>query len=895
MELVKVSIKNYKIHNEVTIDFERGLNLISGNNETGKSTLVDAIHKALFFKASGNSVVHKSLKSKSASGDPTVELEFKVGEQAYTLKKIFASKGETVLRSSKGEVYEDDAAEEALSRLLGEETGVKKSDIKDKWRHLWILQGNSGDLSVEDINAQQNSLFQNLQEDGVSSVILSEVDKQLMKTIEEQVKQVFTDQGKVRTGTRLASLKNDKENIEEKVLEAKTAFSTLLDQSEQLDDTLNAIEVTNNTIAEHEEKLTELEKEFEQIRVLRQSEETAKTKLIHAQETVLKLEKDVTNLANYLHQKKSVQEKINPLKERSQELKETIKRLEKQQTEEEKQIELNEQQKEKLQNKLKLYSSSLDLVEVNTTLQHLEVKQKELEVIAQTIKEEEEHLTSLPPVSKTEYKELETLKREVDKLEAVLTTIATEVSVETSNEAILLNGSQINKDKSVTITKDSTIQIGEGVKIRIKPGGGDALKKQKEALEQAKLRFNAKLTSLGEGDISKVHENLIKREHVLEKIKALKLSYEAKKENGLNEQLNKFKERQVQLNQQIKLLLKQEANADKHLNEVKLREALKHTQEELTQLEDVLKGLGAQKTTLQKQAKLQQKQLESITEELEGLKGQEVESTTRANVILELYKSEEALKDKLNEATLTLKKAEADLNEMTLALHKIDAEGKELDYNRLKRAHAKGKERLEGLQQKKYELQTLLRRDGSIDLNEEIQKNTADLEEITRRFEAERKQMEAIRLLNNLFQEEQATIMSSVIEPFKERIDKYLKIIMGPDVQVVTDTEGSDIRAISLVKRQNGVNEVFSFEALSGGAKEQVANAIRIAMAEVLAADFDGVLPLVLDESFNNTDPERLSRVHRMLDVAQNNGVQLIILTSDYKDYAALGAKESNL
>ena len=76
MEFKKVTIKNYRIHREQIVDFDQCLTLIGGENEKGKSTIAEAIHRALFFKANGNSAQHKSMKSTLYPDDPEVELIF---------------------------------------------------------------------------------------------------------------------------------------------------------------------------------------------------------------------------------------------------------------------------------------------------------------------------------------------------------------------------------------------------------------------------------------------------------------------------------------------------------------------------------------------------------------------------------------------------------------------------------------------------------------------------------------------------------------------------------------------------------------------------------------------------------------------------------------------------
>jgi uncharacterized protein YhaN len=81
------------------------------------------------------------------------------------------------------------------------------------------------------------------------------------------------------------------------------------------------------------------------------------------------------------------------------------------------------------------------------------------------------------------------------------------------------------------------------------------------------------------------------------------------------------------------------------------------------------------------------------------------------------------------------------------------------------------------------------------------------------------------------------------------------------------------------------------FAALSGGAREQAAAALRLAMAEVLAAGHDACLPIVFDDAFAYADPDRVQSLQRMLDLAARRGLQVIVLTCTPADYAGLGAQ----
>ena len=84
---------------------------------------------------------------------------------------------------------------------------------------------------------------------------------------------------------------------------------------------------------------------------------------------------------------------------------------------------------------------------------------------------------------------------------------------------------------------------------------------------------------------------------------------------------------------------------------------------------------------------------------------------------------------------------------------------------------------------------------------------------------------------------------------------------------------------------------LFSFEQLSGGMKEQLNAALRIAIADTLKERHGGCLPLVFDDAFTNTDTQRLKGVLKMLQHAVSRGLQVIVLSCDPDPYKPIANK----
>ncbi|MFO1490600.1 MAG: AAA family ATPase [Kiritimatiellia bacterium] len=132
---------NYRLHQNLEVRFNDAITLIGGPNESGKSTVVEALHRALFLKAKGNTEYHRAMQSTMHTGQPEVELVFEEDGRVWTLRKRFASNGTTTLTPQGGEALRGDEAEVELARLLRVEAGVAGKAVDTQWAHLWVWQG----------------------------------------------------------------------------------------------------------------------------------------------------------------------------------------------------------------------------------------------------------------------------------------------------------------------------------------------------------------------------------------------------------------------------------------------------------------------------------------------------------------------------------------------------------------------------------------------------------------------------------------------------------------------------------------------------------------------------------------------------------------------------------
>jgi energy-coupling factor transporter ATP-binding protein EcfA2 len=116
------------------------------------------------------------------------------------------------------------------------------------------------------------------------------------------------------------------------------------------------------------------------------------------------------------------------------------------------------------------------------------------------------------------------------------------------------------------------------------------------------------------------------------------------------------------------------------------------------------------------------------------------------------------------------------------------------------------------------------------------------------------------------------------VDPFRAEVERLGRIVFGSDFEVEVD---GDLRMVSRTLDGRTV----PFESLSGGAKEQLGIVARLATAALVAKE-DGV-PVVIDDALGFSDPDRLARMGEVFDAVGGDG-QVIVLTCIPERYAGI-------
>ena len=127
----------------------------------------------------------------------------------------------------------------------------------------------------------------------------------------------------------------------------------------------------------------------------------------------------------------------------------------------------------------------------------------------------------------------------------------------------------------------------------------------------------------------------------------------------------------------------------------------------------------------------------------------------------------------------------------------------------------------------------------------------------------------AVELLRSVMVRHRDTTRLRYVEPFRAELQRLGRPVFGPSFEVDIDTD------LCILNRTLDGCTV-PYESLSGGAKEQLGILARLAGA-ALVANEDAV-PILIDDALGFTDPERLVKMAEVFDTLGERG-QVIILT----------------
>ena len=133
----------------------------------------------------------------------------------------------------------------------------------------------------------------------------------------------------------------------------------------------------------------------------------------------------------------------------------------------------------------------------------------------------------------------------------------------------------------------------------------------------------------------------------------------------------------------------------------------------------------------------------------------------------------------------------------------------------------------------------------------------------------------AAQLLRSVMTRHRDSTRQRYVEPYRAELQRLGRPVFGPTFEVDIDTDLC-IRSRTL----DGIT--VPYESLSGGAKEQLGILARLAGAALVTKE--DTVPVVVDDALGFTDPDRLARMGQVFDSVGEHG-QVIVLTCSPERY----------
>lgn len=903
MRLLACQLRNVRLHAELNLSFAPGITLIGGANETGKSTLVEALHRTLFLRASATGTPVEALQSRLHLGAPTVELSFEARQASWVLRKRFSgSSGQVSLQSADGAIrLTGSQAEEKLASLLGvaESLGSRQANtqLPSRWAHLWVMQGTAGSdlLAAGRHHYDLDSLRSELERGGGAAVLQSDHDQTVIGRLEEAIAENLTSRG-----TKRHSPLWQAEQARQAAQSALDQARTRLQEYEQVGDTLAELSgqlqgLQQATLPALLERQRQLSAAIEAASRLQPAIELASQKL-----EPIRLRHEATG--RILREGKALARANRERDQHLSRLRQSQAEASAQQQQLESDLEQRRQERSRLDGQWHCLQGQLGLVQALLEQAHNEA---ELLRLSRELAQRRQHhhnlgllqqqLAALPPLDSHHLQELRTLAQQQRDARTRQEAMAAGLRLLRADQSVRLNGEALQPGEQRQLSERFILEVGEGVALEISPGGGPTLESLVQQGLQAERGLQALLQRLGVESLEQAEQLAAERSRLeqqraglgpapageVERLEA-RLSDLDQRAQELRDLLAGQAEPRRQLEQQQPIpsdardlqSLQQQLARTLHHTSTALKQADSDLQASQAALQRFLTGqqeLAGELKVLEQEAERGQQQLQEL---VEAHGGSEVLSRQLAELAEQRQQQEQEL-SRLQAEQAAASRADAVAEQQSLAQR---IEGSRGQIEQLIDQRGAARQRCDSISEE--------------DPHAAVEQARVQLESAADEHRSIARLCAARLRLRQMFQQVRADHSSRYSEPLARAIDGYLRPLL-PEAPAARLHYDSTNGFTGLELRRG--TETYAFPELSGGMREQLAAALRLSMADVLKGAHDGCLPLLFDDAFTNSDPERVALVKAMLTTAAGRGLQIILLTCDPAAYGAFADRVVNL
>lgn len=861
MRLLRLEVWNWRGLDHAAIgELAPDLNLVIGPNESGKSRLFEALRYALFERYKGESEEKKRLRTWGGTESPAVEVHFEAGGSTWKVHKRFL-KGASARLEGNGATWVDDDAEGQLHRLWGTREIKGKKDVEQYlglWPLLWLQQGRAGQAPHADLNDETRARLQDALAVHVQEVASGRLGQRIVERADEERGRYWTATGKERGELLVA-----KERLEAATLSYERA-SARREQARAVADELARLEIG---LRDAHGKVATQRARVDEARA-RVGEAHARASALHTRRLETKTLLAERELWHQKRQERAQLEAETALLAKGIAERGAI---------------LAKLGEEASALKLRRTSarSRVDEAEANEAaakeLRAIAVRharRKELEAQARTGRESLGKVSAHHDKLCAIHKELGALKagpREMKALHhareafaranAALTAASARVTLHALTD-LVVDGKPLKKEtgRELRLDEPTSILIDGIVEIHVSPAGAE-LYRLRDAERDARQVLEAILVELGVSTAGEAEDQYRRR---------IELDAERKHLEALLAELGTGGAERLQA-----AIAAAEAEVTALGGECAETAPVEALERALTDSEEALHVARTERDLVERDLG----RIEGEHATLRSLLDDVAARHRAARDRLDALASPERIKEAVAAADAAWATAEAAVDALQKDLQRrgdldvaTDLEREEKAFAQIEASHRSAKERTIDLQASVRHLGAEAIHEEVLQAESELNLARADLERVSRRAGAARALFEALTAA-------QREVQERLVAPVREKVEPYLQGIL-PGVELDMDERWT-------VRGLRAASQTEDFEALSGGAREQVSLLVRLGLAEVLGQGEP--LPIVLDDCLVNTDPERQKDMLRILYRASKKQ-QILLFSCHDVAFERLGA-----
>jgi len=870
MKLLRLKITNYRGINAREIKFSHlGITRIEGPNESGKSSLGEAINTIFDYPDNSKSQDILSIQPVDKDVGPEIELEMETGKYVFTYFKRFLKKPETRLTITKPdpENLTGRQAHDRANEILKETLDV------DLWKALSIMQGEA--IDQPDLKNKQALSAALDKASGVKPTASQELS--LFKKVSQEYEIYYT----IGRGTEKKELQDLRNALIEKQAEVRSIEKALHD----LETDIDRVPVLQRELAQLKKQEDELSQQqidlvtkIEQIGLLENILSAAALKQESAQKTLQAAQGAKKIRQDMIIAEENADKAHRELQESSSMDLPALSQAQDALSKAKAAVDEAERKRKEAESldilkraDFDYYHDKLDMDQLFERKQRIDQARKDAVVAETVLAKNKVDARLLNKIKEAElaYKTA-CAKMEIGSPTVVLRSInKCRLSIDGA-EAIL----DTNEVRKISVPEKTTVSIPGTLDIEIT--AGSSIEGLAQKVEDASQVLRAACTAASVADPDEARKAYDERQEALRGVES---KDRVETENLRDITYESLEQRLHNLQQSVPNYLVRRvkdpaicpdldtAKKERTKAEAKLQAAngeLENTRKKLESARSIYDSVNIKHR--EAGAKLEQlaKDLKQIQENLEKARKKESDEKVEENltaaerIVLSENTAYLSAADSLKAFNPEQVRALADSTKGSLKTIKTSYDSK---FNGL------------------TEVQTRLKMMGEEGLYEKLNAARNQLDQLEFQIRATARRAESAKCLFDTMSEERDKASRAYVAPLKERIERLGHLVFDPSFQVTIDDE------LKITSRTvSGVT--VPFDSLSGGTKEQLSLIYRLSCSMIVAKD--GGTPVILDDALGYTDHERLKLMGSVLAVAAKE-CQIVIFTCVPERYAFIG------